>query len=970
MDNQLAPFNLETFSGGVSSAVSPDLLPQNQTAWGLNADFRGIKVHTRPNFEQRLYLPSGLIQGAGVFSLQGGMLIAVIAGVPYRVRIGGKTSEFLFELIPLPWYNSPVVKQVWMCQTTDYLVIQDGQSRPIIYDGSSARRAGANEVPTGRMMAYGNGRLWVAVGSNLLAGDIHTASPGSELLFTETTYLSGGGAIAFSSDITGLSFIPTTGTSDLGALVVAGRNYIETVRADVTNRDSWASYPGFVTNAMRNVGVASGWSMTPVNQDLMWRDTLGGIRSLNTSMGAAYYAQYRGAQADANVPISREVSRLTEFDSQQLLNFCSGVYFNNRLLMTSSPFINTQGGVSHRDLIALDFAPVSTMQGQSPPAYNGTWQGVDWTKLVSGEFNRQVRAFGLSSDLDGVNRLWEFETDSLEDISYTDGTATGGGTILTDGTAFGIEGFIEYPRVDFGEPKRRKRLARCDVWLSNISGEVQLEVYWRPDNTQKWTKWDSTAQCAIMTDPATATPHVWKNLLPEQRPLVKSFSIPDTIDEVTTYALSVGAGFQIRLAWKGSLRIERTVLWATHVDDTDYVIREGQDGTCIANDVTGNTIRYEIPLGGSLPEPSFILDTSGIDALISSYNYNRAGVYSSYQPDFEIFGGISLWGVVGTTRTELHFWGAGSFTIGDDLDFKAFIPTGGGDFFFSLMALGFSGGAVFEFPVKSVIVTQQGGVVEALFPGQSTVAPSIFFTEERLTDSAVVGIENTFGGLTIPSDQSSVLVSLSQQLVYPPPYVPLFALDTSGASGILSGYNANHVFPSTFDPLTPATYNYYHPSGFNNTYTLSITGVALWENTSGTARTLLRYIDAIYFPISGIVDLTPYIPSVGGNLFIDVICGGPTSHIEIPITAVIESQVGGIVTGIFANINSVSPYVRTIKSTYTYDYTPASPTYGQRIYDSTVVETENTFGGVVVPSVTPTMRLNLSLAQRLILPPV
>jgi len=601
MDQTWQPYNMETYSGGVSSAVSPDLLPANQTAWGLNVSFRGTKVHTRPNIHQRMYLPSGLVQGVGYFNLQGGMLIAMIAGVPYRLRIGIRNTDFSFEPIVLPFYNSPIIKQVWMCQTVESFVIQDGQSEPIIFDGSSARRANRlnAEVPIGLQMAYGNGRLWVAIqGNQLVAGDIRTATAGSELLFTETQYLSGGGALIFNDNITGLSFIPVTGTSDYGALVALGRNYVDTVRADITQRDSWASYPGFVTNAMRNVGTPSGRTIVQVNQDLMWRDALGGIRSLNTSLSNAYYAQYRGAQSDANVPISREVSRLVEFDSQQLLGSSSGVYFNNRLLMTSSPFLNTQGGVSHRDLVSLDFAPVSTMQGQSPPAYNGTWQGVDWTQLVKGEFNGQSRAFGISSDQDGFNRLWEFETDQVDDVYISDGTA------MTDGTALPvalspIECFVEYPRIDFGEPKRRKRLTRCDVWLSNLVGRVDLTVYWRPDNNQKWTLWDETSQCAIMQDAATATPHVWKNLLPEQRPLIKSFSIPDTFDDVTTYALATGFGFQIRLAWTGSVKIERVAIWAQAVSDTDYVEREGQEPICIANDVTGNELRYEIPLGNT-----------------------------------------------------------------------------------------------------------------------------------------------------------------------------------------------------------------------------------------------------------------------------------------------------------------------------------------------------------------------------------
>lgn len=104
-----------------------------------------------------------------------------------------------------------------------------------------------------------------------------------------------------------------------------------------------------------------------------------------------------------------------------------------------------------------------------------------------------------------------------------------------------IESFIEYPAVNFSNEKIRKRLDRCDVWVSELEGELELDVYWRPDNTQQWTQWQETvATCAKMEDAATNTPHTWKNLLPQYRPQVKTFTIPDGIEAMTKYALQNG----------------------------------------------------------------------------------------------------------------------------------------------------------------------------------------------------------------------------------------------------------------------------------------------------------------------------------------------------------------------------------------------------------------------------------------------
>lgn len=569
----------ETSEGGVSSAVTPELLANNVNAWMLNGQNRGGKPATRPNFSHRLNLPHGLIQGAESFSVQNGMIVASIDGAIYRIRING--NSFGYELIPLGFVNSPMIKQVWMTQTVETLVIQDGQSDAILYNGSVAPRAGPDQVPRGRQMAYGNGRLWVAIDANdIVAGDIRTRAAGSELSFTEVKYLSGGGALFFQSPITGMAFIPVTGQADYGVLLVYGMDQAHAIRADVTSRDDWANTPGFVTNLLRSVGASSQWSLVSVNQDLYWRDSNGGIRSVRNALA--------DETGPGNSPISREVSRLTDYDAQQLLGFCSGVYHDNRLLMTSSPFLLPNGGVGFRDLIALDFAPLSKMTGKSQPAYDGQWSGLNFVKLVSGKFAGKNRAFALVTDDDGNNQLWEFGT--LEQGDQVAGCADDSPSVPNP-----IKSFIEYPLRNFGDSKRRKRIERCDVWLSDVRGELDLRVDWRADNSQKWLEWDDATTCAKVTDAATNTPHHWKNLLGQERPQFKTFTIPDFVNEVVKYAAQVGFEFQIRLSWTGQCRIHRVMVMGTFLDDPDYADRAGFGVECVENDVTGNQIIYRIP---------------------------------------------------------------------------------------------------------------------------------------------------------------------------------------------------------------------------------------------------------------------------------------------------------------------------------------------------------------------------------------
>jgi hypothetical protein len=66
---------------------------------------------------------------------------------------------------------------VYMTQAEKYLIIQTGQDEPRIYDGYILRRAsyyGDQAVPIGKHMAYGQGRLFVAIneGAEIMAGDL------------------------------------------------------------------------------------------------------------------------------------------------------------------------------------------------------------------------------------------------------------------------------------------------------------------------------------------------------------------------------------------------------------------------------------------------------------------------------------------------------------------------------------------------------------------------------------------------------------------------------------------------------------------------------------------------------------------------------------------------------------------------------------------------------------------------------
>jgi hypothetical protein len=348
---------------GVNSSFRPDQIGSAQFAWAKNVTIRDGKPRTRSyKLVQRATLPKGLVQGGNYFSRDNGKFIVSIWGQLWRILVNA--SNVTVDQIPLEFRNSASLRSAWMCETAGSFLVQDGESDCIIYDGSTARRSNplANEVPLGRQMAYGNGRLAVAVsGNQVKVGDITTQTFQSELLFTETNYLNGGGAFLFPYGVSALAFLPSNNTfSGFGSLMVFGKLFLNSQHLEITARNLWnaSTTQGFEVVVVP-VGACGQDVVIKVNQDLYFRDAQGEIWSVRSAVS--------DAGGPGNAPLSREVSRIVDFETEQLVQYSSAVYFDGRLLFLASPVVNRFGAASFKSIISLDAAPLQTMRGKSPP---------------------------------------------------------------------------------------------------------------------------------------------------------------------------------------------------------------------------------------------------------------------------------------------------------------------------------------------------------------------------------------------------------------------------------------------------------------------------------------------------------------------------------------------------------------------------------------------------------------------------
>ena len=168
------------FSGGQNAALSPSLIQPNQVGQAINCSFRGGVLKQRPGFVYRgLSFPSydsgscqsgfegGRFQRAQFFDGAGTpVLLSAHGGRIFRID---PSNYHVTEITPSkggqPDTNSTRSELAWSVQAENYCIFQDNRGLPIIYNGSTARRANPSklEVPTGNVMAYANGRLVVSL---------------------------------------------------------------------------------------------------------------------------------------------------------------------------------------------------------------------------------------------------------------------------------------------------------------------------------------------------------------------------------------------------------------------------------------------------------------------------------------------------------------------------------------------------------------------------------------------------------------------------------------------------------------------------------------------------------------------------------------------------------------------------------------------------------------------------------------
>lgn len=541
----------------MDSCRSPSILKRNQYALGVNLTCRGGFPKPRPALKRLIeQLPSGMFQRAGFYG--GGSqeaLMVSIAGRIYRIPCDTFTSaevtpQIVSGGVATADPNNATRRIGWWQSAENYMIYQDGQKVPIIWDGTSCRRSHPelSEVPMGTVMGYIMGRLVVALPNRRefvigdLAGSDGTAK--SVLKFTETGYYSEGGSLITNTfgappnmgPISAIVPVADLNTSlGQGPAFVGCPNGIFSLNLPF-DRNTWKEMGSpLKAVAALNQGMTGQESTIQVNGDI-WYRRLDGV---GTMINAVRYFDQPG-----NVPISSEMDRIVSKDDVWLLEWASGAYYDNRFLLTCSPSMG-DSGVAWRGLMVADFDLISTLQGKLSPVWESVWTMPDDRQIlqvVRGVVDNVDRCFVFALSPDGVKELWELHrTDE-----YT-----------TDEDDTRISWVIEGRSDDHGSPFDLKRLMAGDLWLDRLDETVDITVYYREDKQSCWRTWWTDTVCAKMEecdlDPLTCeTPPMLQR---QVRPKIRLPQPPDVDDAINGKPTRLGYEFQTRIEITGYCRL-------------------------------------------------------------------------------------------------------------------------------------------------------------------------------------------------------------------------------------------------------------------------------------------------------------------------------------------------------------------------------------------------------------------------------
>jgi len=590
------------FSGGVNSVkvttvqseTNPNGLARNEQAWLINATVRDGGIQQRWGWQPKgmSHDGSALFQGAYFYEPEGAnpYIVASIGGHIYRIDPDTGVATDLTAMFPAnsPQYNPATEPYAYFVQAEMFLIIQagDGVTLPFFWDGTTLRRSigitdptptlganGVNEIPAATAMDYYMGRLWYAQGRAYSAGDIVGGNSGtpaynyrdSVLNITENPLAYGGDGFVVPTSAGNIRALKHGANLDSalgeGRLFIFTREVVYSLQVPVT-RTAWinagaATAAGPDNQPLQTLvqlvnGSVNDRSIVPVNGDLFYQSLEPGIRSLISAL--RYFNQWGNTQISANE------QRVLQFNDRSLMQYSSGIQFDNRLWETQLPE-QVASGVVSKAVAVMDFVPISSFNVQRAPVWEGIYEGLRFYQLLKADFGGLDRAFGLvHSTTDGSINLWEFE--------YGNRFENGDNR---------VQWVVESPAFNWGNPFELKKLVSAELWIDRLFGTVLFQVDWRPDGCCDWFTWSKWTECTCRNPSEQVGGSAPEPGYPSTEYGVcysASLVLPQPPENCAPCGVNrpahIAYQFQVRISFKGYCRLRGLLLHASPFDKKLY----------------------------------------------------------------------------------------------------------------------------------------------------------------------------------------------------------------------------------------------------------------------------------------------------------------------------------------------------------------------------------------------------------------
>lgn len=593
--------------GGVNSVENPWLLQDNQSRWAVNCVNRGGIWQSRPGMYCRLTIPRGNFQGIKFFKATredapfGTMMMFAVDGfiyyAPFPLTQVSDWTPFRLQgiqfssLAPRIYWavaekstSQAADGEITIIPTYSVLMMQDGITPAAYFDGINGghlnENAPALQTPIGTWMAYSGGRLWVARGKSVIAGD--ALNP---LSFEERVNSATRGDFKFVGDVTALA--NSIADNRQSNLVVFTEENAETLLSSIVTRATWATTQNFQTLLFPSTGCIAGRSVINHAGLLWWYSSSGLVNS--DSAAAAFltsqirYRDIEMAQSKRNFASDLSGICAASFESYLLMAVPSGDTFNAHTMV-------------------LDYSVADQLNRDAPPAWNGVWKGprpVEWSSaVISGErklFCGSVD-YATIQGQDSVNHIWEaFQPNRYDSYEYFDSANTR--------ISVPVRIYSEVETKLMGDGMDLKRFNFLEADLVEIGGDVDLKVSYggtKGAYHEVLTKRiNATLVAGDIQNDELQTLAAREGIFKTQSRRVSSQPNTDVgfdIESVESkYTDNIDKAFGLRFQWCGQMGIESVRIYTDPEPEPAYGACEADDDRINVVTQDGRAFHFPLP---------------------------------------------------------------------------------------------------------------------------------------------------------------------------------------------------------------------------------------------------------------------------------------------------------------------------------------------------------------------------------------